>query len=389
MRLRALAAWTVLGGLGAGLTGMATTFSAELLISASPHGGWPMVLTAAIGGLLAGLGWWALRASAPVRTPEQALRDGGALPALRTLGDGALQLLAVGTGSSLGREKAPRQIAGCIQYNLAAGVPDSERRLLLAAAASAGLAAVYNIPFAGAVFAFEVLRIKKSRRNLAVVIAMSLVAAITAWPVVGNGPFYSFPSPSPTPTHVLWMALWSLIAAVAGGGLGFLFRRGADYAAAHHTPARWYLPLATALAATGVACTALILPQVLGNGFGIVALAFSQSGSWQIFLALALCKPLLTVACLRAGAVGGMLTPSLATGAALGACIALALPHLPADALSTSGFALIGAAAVLAASQRAPFFAATIAWELTNAPWWMLPLLLISCWGAHYLWSKR
>ena len=382
-----LAGWTLFGGLVAGVVGMTTTFCAEWLTSTSPHRGWPMLAIAAAGGLLAGLGWWALRASAPVRTPEEVLRDGGPLPILRTLADAALQILAVGTGSSLGREKAPRQAAGCLQYGFARGQSADTRHLLLAAAASSGLAAVYNVPIAGAVFAFEVLGLGRSRRGIVVVLAMSIIAAATAWPVVGHGPFYFFPAPSLSTSLLVWLTLWALAAIVLGGGLGFLLRRGAAYAVQHRTPARWYLPLSTALAATSVACVALVLPQVLGNGFDIVTLAFDESGTWPVFLALALSKPLLTVICLRSGAVGGTLTPALASGAALGACVALTLPILPDNA--PSGFALLGAASVLASSQRAPLFAAVIACELTNSPWWIFPLLLACAWGANRLWADR
>ncbi|MBZ1507669.1 chloride channel protein, partial [Leuconostoc mesenteroides] len=88
--------------------------------------------------------------------------------------------------------------------------------------------------------------------------------------------------------------------------------------------------------------------------------------------AILLLKPLLTAIFLRAGAVGGMLTPSLATGAALGSVIALSINTWTEHTVSIAAVSLTCAAGVLAVTQRAPIWAALFVWELARPPYWVL-----------------
>ena len=140
---------------------------------------------------------------------------------------------------------------------------------------------------------------------------------------------------------------------------------------------------------------ALVLPPVPGNGFDIIQLTLHLGGSGALFACLLVAKPALTVLCLRCGAVGGTLTPALATGASLGGAAAFffhwaGLPWMDSE-YSIISCALIGAAAVLAVTQRAPLFAAVVTWELTAAPLWLVGPIVISALGSFYLtrWARR
>jgi H+/Cl- antiporter ClcA len=121
---------------------------------------------------------------------------------------------------------------------------------------------------------------------------------------------------------------------------------------------------------------------VTGNGEQIVRTALDPGSPLFLLAVLVVAKPLLTAASLGSGAVGGTLTPALAVGAALGSAAALIAG---AGAESAPVLALVGAAMVLSVLQKAPLFAAVIAWELTWAPLWTLPLLLAGAVGAHLL----
>lgn len=386
------AALVLIGGGIAGLTGMATVTMVELISENGPAVGLPMVAMAAGGGLVTGLGWWALRSRTKLATVAGVLRDGGRFPVLSTMADAFLQLLAVATGASVGRENAPRQIAGSIEHSLTTNQPDSDRRILLSAASAAGLAAVYNVPFAGVLFAFECLGLKKTWRGGIAVVVMSFLAALVARPVVGSGPYYEFPAPSLSVEHVAWMVGWTLLGVPVMALFGLVMQRGAAYSARNRPTPSWRLPLFIAIATGLVGLSALLYPQLRGNGVAVIQQAFSNNGTWALFLALAVLKPLLTLACLRAGAVGGTLAPSFATGTALGGFVALALAALglagPGDAASLAGFAVIGGAGVLAVNQNAPLFAAVIAWEFTNAPLWLAPMLIIGAYGTHWTAGK-
>jgi H+/Cl- antiporter ClcA len=126
------------------------------------------------------------------------------------------------------------------------------------------------------------------------------------------------------------------------------------------------------------------LPQMPGNGKSIILQSLAGGDTLIGVTAAMVLKPTLTALFIRAGAVGGMLTPSLATGVAAGAFIALAVDRLGGYA-SVPTLALIGGAAVLGITQRAPVFAAVFTAELTHPPAEIWGMLLLAAVGAHYV----
>lgn len=340
------------------------------------------VAAAGVGGVLAGSGWWWLRRAGPVRGIEESVRGRVPLPVGRTFADSLLQLLAVGSGISLGREQAPRQAAAAVLDRLSRLVRlgETQRRILVAAAAGAGLAAVYSVPVAGVLFTLEALPVRRDPRALLIATAMSLTATVTAWPMVGRGPFYDFPAVGFHPAVLYLFPLVLLVAVCVGRLFLVLMRSTAGWKV---VDARW-LPLSVGAATAGVVAVAQLVPGVTGNGGQILRAVLSPASPLLLLVVLAVVKPVLTSASLASGAVGGTLTPALAVGAASGAATALLTGAGPDTVLLMS---LVGAAMVLAVMQRAPLFAAAIAWELTWAPWWTLPLLLAGV-GAAYLCSR-
>jgi H+/Cl- antiporter ClcA len=178
--LAALAAVTLLTGLGAGLGGMllalllhgiqhvAYGYSLTHVISSESFlqgvaGALPerRVLILTLCGLVAGLGWWSLyRFGRPLVSIRQAIKsDDPQMPLLSTAVHALLQIVTVALGSPLGREVAPREIGSALAGWLArrVGLPVAQSRIMVACGAGAGLAAVYNVPLGGAVFVLEVL----------------------------------------------------------------------------------------------------------------------------------------------------------------------------------------------------------------------------------------
>ena len=420
LRVRVLAAarpaaLAVLGGVAAGLVGAAMAWlllriqaltygvtSESLLDEVRAASDWRRVAGPLVGGLLAGLGWWWLRRRGRVGAVEDALGEGPEsaerLPLRPTIADALLQLLVVGSGASIGREGAPRQASAALAEWLAGTlrVGPATRRAAVAAAAGAGLAAVYNVPLAGVAFTLEVLPQTRNRQTATLALVMSVLATVTAWPVVTNRPTYAFPDvPGVAPTMAA-AACWAAVCIPLCAGVGWAFHALARAAESGRPRPSWRLPVAVAAASGLVGAVSIGLPALPGNGKDLMQLAFSGVPALAGFGALLLLKPLATAMCLRSGAVGGLLTPALATGAALGGLVATGLHRLgdagtvgaiaavgPASSLPV--FALVAAAGVLAVTQRAPIFAATMAWELTRAPLWTIPLLLGTALGAHHL----
>ncbi len=126
-------------------------------------------------------------------------------------------------------------------------------------------------------------------------------------------------------------------------------------------------------------------PELPGNGRSILTVSVDSGLTLGAAAVILLLKPLLTALFLRAGAVGGLLTPALATGAAAGSVAALALNQLAGTEIHVAAVALTCAAGVLAITQRAPLFAALFVWELAEPPYWMLLVFAVSAYAAYGL----
>jgi len=138
---------------------------------------------------------------------------------------------------------------------------------------------------------------------------------------------------------------------------------------------------------TGAA--SLWLPQLPGNGKSIVLESLADTSPLAVVAVAVFLKPALTALFIRAGAVGGMITPALSTGTAAGAAVAIAVNQLGGHA-SIPTSALIGGAAVLAVTQDAPLFAGVFTAELTHPPVGVCGLLLLAALGAHAVrWAGR
>src|SRR6185436_15661787 len=119
-------------------------------------------------------------------------------------------------------------------------------------------------------------------------------------------------------------------------------------------------------------------PELPGNGRSILTVSVNSGLTLGAAAVVLLLKPLLTALFLRAGAVGGLLTPALATGAAAGSLATVALNQLGGTHIHVSAVSLMCAAGVLAVTQRAPAFAALFVWELARPPYWLLVVFAIA-----------
>ncbi len=378
----------VLTGVAAGVGGAALTLILHLvqhfafgyteetfLIGVERASGSRRVLSMAVAGLVAGLGWYALRRGRPPvpRIPD-AVKDGRVkLPIPQLTIDAVLQVVVVGLGASLGREGAPRQFGAAagawISERL--GTTAQQRRTLLACGAGAGLAAVYNVPLGGALFTVEILLLTVSLETVTLALVTSAIATGVAWVVLPNRPTYEVIPASVSGTLVVWAILAGPVIGIAALGFNWL----TEFAAAHRARG-WRMPIATTVLFTAVGVMSIAYPALLGNGKGPAQLAFDGRLPFGTLAALLLLKPLATALCLGSGATGGRLTPAVATGALLGALTGKAWLLLwPGSRLED--FAIVSAAAFLAVTLKAPLTAIVLLLEFTHAGTGILvPMLL-------------
>jgi H+/Cl- antiporter ClcA len=284
------------------------------------------------------------------------------LPALRTLGSAVLSVIVVGMGAALGREGAPKQAGAVIANALSerGHLSDEQRRLLVACGAGAGMAAAYGVPLGGALFALEVLRGVLALRLILPALLASAIAAAVSWTVLPNAPTYQIPSYPLSASVVCWALVMGPIAGFVSVG----YVRLIAAADRHKSKGRWRL-LAPVLALGLLGVLSIEFPQLLGNGKDVTQLAFTNKLAPLLMLALLFLRPFATVICLGSGVPGGLFTPSLALGALLGGLLGLAWsavwPGVPPGL-----YAVIGAAAVLAATTHGPISSMVLIIELTG-----------------------
>ncbi len=384
----------VIVGLLAGVAGAATTLLlhaiehlayhytfGSLLSGVEDSTGFRRALGPMVGGALAGCGWWLLRRRCEVPALSATIAAHRPIPRLAMSIDAVLQVLIVGSGASLGREGAPRQLAaawgdlGTSRFALTA----RDREILLACAAGAGLGAVYSVPLGGAVFAARILLGTWHPRALGTALITSSLAVAVAAPVT----HLEHPLVWPDFRLSYLFAFLALALAPLAVAVGLAFDRVLTAAKPKVQLRSWMLIPAIAAAGLLTGVCSIWLPELPGNGRSILEVSVNSGLTFGAAAAILLLKPLLTAAFLRAGAIGGLLTPALATGAAAGSLVALGLNQWAGTDLRVAAVSLTCAAGVLAITQRSPLFAALFVWELARPPLWLLVVFAISAYAAY------
>jgi H+/Cl- antiporter ClcA len=386
----------VLIGLLAGVAGLSTTLLLRAVEHLTYHYSFGTLLSGVtdsspvrralgpmVGGALAGFGWWMLRRRTEVPPLADTIANHRRLPRLPLSVDAALQVLLVGSGASLGREGAPRQFAaalgdlGTSRWSITA----RDREILLACAAGAGLAAVYSVPVGGALFATRIMLNTWHPRAVGTALITSSLAVAVASPVTHEVPPLNWPDPQLS----YLLTGFALVLSPLAFGVGLLFNRIMAHARPATTIKSWVLIPAIAAAGLLIGICSVWWPELPGNGKSILTVSLASGltlGSAVVILVL---KPLLTAVFLRAGAVGGMLTPALATGGAMGSVVAIAINTWTQHTVSVPAVSLTCAAGVLAIIQGAPIWAAIFVWELARPPWWLMVVFVVAALSAHGL----
>jgi CIC family chloride channel protein len=296
----------------------------DLLQAVEHAGAWQRVLVLVGAGLITGGGQILLRRLSSgngIDTTAAIWFYAGRMPALRTLGSAVLSVVIVGMGVALGREGAPKQ-AGAVLANFFSdrvSLSDEQRRLLVACAAGAGMGAAYGVPLGGALFSLEVMRGMLALRYVLPALFTSLVATAVAWLALPDAPTYIIPAFHSSVSSVAWALVAGPIMDVASVGYVRLIT-WAD----RNKPDGWRRMAAPLLVFAALGAASVLFPQLLGNGRDISQLAFMGRVAPLLLLALLVLRPLATVMSVRAGAPGGLFTPSLTVGALSGAVLGYA-----------------------------------------------------------------
>ena len=298
--------------------------------------------------------------------------------ALKVLGS----FVAIASGGSIGREGPIIQFGGGLGDAVSRffGLSASEARTLIAAGTAAGFTAAYNTPLATVLFVVEVVTgVITLEIVLPALLATGVATTITRV-AIGGGPIYGERTFSVNSTlELVALGALGVLAGFVGPAFMALLDRGEAFFADLDLPK----PVAAGLGGLGVGAIAILLPQVTGNGYEAINLILGGKVALALTLVLLFAKALATTSSVSSGSPGGVFTPSLFLGAALGGAfgdIVARLGH--ATPGSIGGYALVGMASMTAATTHAPVLAAVMIFELSGDYSIVVPLLIATAAAA-------
>lgn len=339
---------------------------------------WLRLVVATAGGLLVGL---LLQALAPaqrlvgvVHVMERLSYHQGHLPLRNLLTQFVGAAICLVSGHSVGREGPSIHLGAAAgsQVGQRLGLPNNSIRTLVACGTAAAIAASFNTPIAGVIFAMEVVMMEYTIAGFTPVILAAVSGAVLTRLVFGDATAFNVPA---LDMLSLWDLPWLVLIGLVLGTLSAAFIRllRASSAALGTTP----LWLRTTLAGALTGLLAMAVPQIMGVGYDTVNGVLLGQVGLGLLLAIAACKLLATTLGLGLGLPGGLIGPTLVIGAAAGGALGVVGGLLNPEQASSPGFyAMVGMGAMMSATLQAPLAALMALLELTGNPNIILPGML-------------
>jgi CIC family chloride channel protein len=285
--------------------------------------------------------------------------------------------ITLGSGGSGGSEGPIVQIGAALGSGVGQifKLSESNLKTLIACGASAGIAAIFNAPIAGVMFALEVILGDFAISAFAPVVLAAVLSAVVVHTYWGDFAVFTVPDYRFVDGSELG---WYLVLAALAGIVGVIFIRtlyGVDHFFEHRltgVPA-WGRPVLGGVLVGGIG---LVFPEVMGVGYRTIGEALHGDLLLQTALVFLLFKIITTSLTLGSGGSGGFFAPSLFIGAALGEAFGLfAQSYLPGVVSPPGVFALVGMGAFVAGTTHAPLTATLIIFEMTGSYHIILPLM--------------
>lgn len=340
---------------------------------------------AAVGGafIVAGMAMWApqIRGHGIPETMEAVLRRQSRISPRTGLAKPTSAAVAIGTGAPFGAE-GPVIVTGGAIGSLVGQVLDvtpSERKILLASGAAAGMAATFGAPLASVLLAIELLLFELSVRSLIPLVVAASVAGGIHSAIFGTGPLFVVPPHeyaglSKFPLYVVLGLACGLLAVVIAEGL---FRTESLFRALP-IPQFWH----PAIGAVVFAGIGLVVPRSLGVGYDVIDDVLAGNLAIGALSAVLVAKTAAWWVALSSGTSGGTLAPILLMSASFGGLFAAAANEISGIEVNTGAFAVVAMAATFGAATRAPLTALVFVFELTRDFDVLLPLMLATVLAA-------
>jgi CIC family chloride channel protein len=284
--------------------------------------------------------------------------------------------LVIGSGGSAGREGPVVHLGGAVASSLSRflALPRSETSILLGAGAGAGIAASFQAPLAGSLFALEIVLADFDVRRFAPVVLACVTAVATSRALLGGGSelrpvAWSLKHPSEIAVY--------LVLGVVAGLCGLVYIRVIHGAEERLGRIPLRPELRAALGGLLVGFVGLLAPRVLGTGIETMNAALAGKLAFGALVLALGCKLIATSFTLGSGSPGGSFFPAVFLGAMLGGAFGqLAHAALPGIVSSPGAYAAVGMGAVVAGATLAPLTGVVMMFELTGSYQIVLPLLV-------------
>jgi CIC family chloride channel protein len=343
---------------------------------------WQRLAIPAVGGLMAGLvllfGRRLHRGESSTDYMEAILIGSGELPVKSSLVKSTAALFSIASGGSIGREGPMVQLAAVASswFGHWRRLSAPQVRLLVACGAASGIASAYNAPIAGSFFVAEIILGTIAMESLGPLAVSAVAATLTMRTLSDAHTLYTVPAFT---LHSLWEIGPFVVLGVLSGIVAPWFLRSLRRAESLFAWTNLPVPVRLMLGGLVVGLLAVWVPEVCGNGYSVVVAILNGQLVWKVLLLVLVCKWIATAASFGSGAPGGVFTPTLFMGAALGYLYGYGVNAVwPQGAADPRAFALVGMGALLAAASHAPVMAIIMLFEMTLSYDIIMPLMLCS-----------
>ncbi len=343
---------------------------------------WKVVLGPAIGGALVGpLVYFLAREAKGHGVPEvmnAVARQGGVIRKRVVVVKTLASAMCIGSGGSVGREGPIVQIGSALGSTLGQILRLSygEIRVLVACGAAAGIAATFNAPMAGAIFALEIILADFALPTFTPIMLSSVIATVVSRAFLGDYPAFRVPPYQlESPWEIPFYCVLGLLAGLAAVSFTVTLYKSEDIWD------KWKIPdyMKASLGGIVIGLMALKFPQIMAVGYDSIGKALVNQEVWTVLILLVPLKILATSITIGSGGSGGIFAPSLFIGAMLGGAFGTAMHALfPGITANPGAYAIVGMGAVVAGTTHAPIQAFLIIFELTQ-DYWIIPPLMICC----------
>ena len=284
--------------------------------------------------------------------------------------------VSIASGASVGREGPMVQIGSSIGslFGQVTQITSRQMKTFVGAGAAAGIAATFNTPIAGSLFALEIIIGDFGLAQFSPIVVSAVISTLISHQYADEFGIFDVPGYQ---LLSLWELIPYFILGLLTGVVAVLFIR--TLYKTDDLIEKIPLPASVkALAGGGiVGAMALIYPEILGNGYEVINNILLGDVVWNVALILVVWKIAATSITIGAGASGGVFAPSLFLGAMTGGFVgSIAHALFPETVASPGAYALVGMAGVVGASTHAPLTAILIIFELTNDYEIILPVML-------------